>query len=514
MDFDTFLTKEDNTVIKLKEAYRASFNLRPDSLSSIMARRVSSSFIVFLVFFLFPRCSYKPETERFATEARVTVDLGAIQKRGYLQAIVDNNSVSYFIYKGTSMGYEYELLKRLADYLKVDLRIKVMSGIEEGINALNIGEGDVLAFPLTITTDRLKYMTFTNSLFNTYQVLVQKKPANWRMQPPALVEKKLIRNPVELIGKEVHVLKGSSYQKRLKNLSEEIGGEILIQEDSAMAETESLIRKVATGEIKYTAADQTLAMVNALYYPNLDINTVLSLSQQIAWGARKNSPELLKAMNTWLDEIKKSVVFQVIFNKYFNSPRFSLVKISSDYSSLAGEKISPYDEQIRKGADKLNWDWRLLASVMYQESNFDPKALSWVGAVGLMQVMPETGRHFGFRNLWDPDENIDAGVRFFKFLDDIWAKTITDPNERLKFVLASYNVGLSHVLDARNLANKHGKSPVMWDNEVEFMMLQKSNPKYYRDPVVAAGYCRCDGPVIYVKEVLQRFEEYKIHFKE
>jgi len=74
-------------------------------------------------------------------------------------------------------------------------------------------------------------------------------------------------------------------------------------------------------------------------------------------------------MNTWLDEIKKSVVFQVIFNKYFNSPRFSLVKISSDYSSLAGEKISPYDEQIRKGADKLNWDWRLLASVMYQESN-------------------------------------------------------------------------------------------------------------------------------------------------
>jgi membrane-bound lytic murein transglycosylase F len=356
-------------------------------------------------------------------------------------------------------------------------------------------------------------MSFTNSLFNTHQVLVQKKPANWRMQPPVLVEKKLIRDPVDLIGKEVFVLKGSSYQKRLQNLSEEIGGEILIHEDSATAETESLIRKVATGEIKYTVTDQTLAMVNALYYPNLDINTVVSLSQQIAWGTRKNSPELLKAVNTWLSGIKRSAVFQVIFSKYFNSPRFSLVKISSDYSSLAGEKISPYDEQIKKGAGELGWDWRLLASVVYQESNFDPRAVSWVGAIGLMQVMPETGKYFGFNNLWDPDQNIGAGVRFLKFLNDIWAKTITDPNQRRKFVLASYNVGLTHVLDARNLANKHDKSPLIWDNEVEFMMLQKSNPKYYRDPVVAAGYCRCDGPVIYVKEVLQRFEEYKIHFK-
>ena len=477
-----------------------------------MARRFSSSFI-FLLFSFFPHCTNQVETEQFATEPKVKVDLEAIQKRGYLQAIVDNNSISYFIYKGTSMGYEYDLLKRLAEYLKVDLKIKVISGIEEGINALNIGDGDVLAFPLTITTDRMQYLAFTNSHFNTYQVLIQKKPPNWRMQPPALVEKKLIRDPVDLIGKDVFVLKGSSYQKRLQNLSEEIGGEIRIHEDSATAETESLIRKVATGEIKYTAADQTLAMVNALYYPNLDINTVLSLSQQIAWGARKNSPELLKAMNNWLGQIKKTAVFQVIFNKYFNSPRFSLVKISSDYSSLAGEKISPYDEQFKKGADKLGWDWRLLASISYQESNFDPKAESWIGAIGLMQVMPETGKHFGFGNLWDPDQNIRAGVQFLKFLDEIWGKTITDPNERLKFVLASYNVGLSHVLDARNLANKHGKSPVVWDNQVEFMMLQKSNPKYYRDPVVAAGYCRCDGPVIYVKEVLQRFEEYKIHFK-
>src|SRR5882762_114436 len=109
--FDTFLTKRATPLFNRKEARRASFYFTPDSLSSIMARRVSSSFIVFLVFLLFPHCTYKAETG-FATEAKVAIDLNAIQKRGYLQAIVDNNSISYFIYKGTSMGYEYELLKR------------------------------------------------------------------------------------------------------------------------------------------------------------------------------------------------------------------------------------------------------------------------------------------------------------------------------------------------------------------------------------------------------------------
>ena len=115
-------------------------------------------------------------------EPAVSRDLEQIQKRGFLQAIVDNNSTSYFIYKGSSMGYEYESLKRLASYLKVDLKIKLISGVEEGINALNRGEGDVLAFPLTITTDRKRFLSYTDPHYNTHQVLVQKKPANWRLQ--------------------------------------------------------------------------------------------------------------------------------------------------------------------------------------------------------------------------------------------------------------------------------------------------------------------------------------------
>jgi membrane-bound lytic murein transglycosylase F len=448
----------------------------------------------------------------FIADPLVSIDIPEIQKRGYLRAIVDNNSVSYFIYRGTSMGYDYELLKRLASFLKVDLKLKIISGVEEGISALNKGEGDILAFPLTITTDRLEYLKFTDPQYTTYQVLVQKKPDNWRNQDPTTVEKSLIRDPIELIGKEVHVMKGSSFQKRLENLSGEIGGNIIIREDSAGAETESLIRKVAAGEIDYTVTDRTIAMVNALYYPNLDIETILSLSQQIGWGVRKNSPQLLKDINSWLAQVKKSAVLPVIFEKYFNSPRFSLDRISSDYSSITGEKISPFDDQLKSEATKMGWDWRLLASIAYQESHFDPRIESWAGAIGVMQVMPETGLNFGYSNLKDPQQNIQAGVKFLKFLNDQWAPFIKDPQERIKFVLASYNVGLLHVLDARSLANKHGRSPNKWDDQVEYMMLQLSNPAFFHDPVVIAGYCRCDGPVYYVKEVLARLDEYKAHY--
>jgi membrane-bound lytic murein transglycosylase F len=467
---------------------------------------------IFPLVLLFSLLSCGPgEDNSFAKEPLITRDLPDILKQKSLSVLMDNNSVSYFIYRGSPMGYEYELLQKLASQLKVKLKIKVISNIEEAIDQLNKGEGDIIAFPLTVTQQRTSYLSFTDPFFSTPQVLVQRKPANWRMQPPTLVEKKLIRAPSDLIGKEVYVKKSSAFKERLTELSAELGGGILIKEDSADAETESLIEKVASGEVKYTVADHALANVNALYYPNIDINTTLSAPQQIAWGVRKNSPALLEAINQWIDKVKKRGTHQALFDKYYNSPRFTVTLASSDYSSVKGNKLSPYDGQLKEASEMLGWDWRLLASVAYQESNFDPRVKSWAGAVGLMQVMPETAHFFGVNNIWDPKQNIFASARFFKFLDDYWKKTVPNDAERLKFVLASYNVGLSHVIDAQKLALKYKHQGNVWDNEVEFFLQQKSNPKYYRDVVAAAGYCRCDGPVYYVKKVLERFEEYKIH---
>jgi membrane-bound lytic murein transglycosylase F len=463
-----------------------------------------------LVFAVFTSCN---ETGRvnFTAEPEVVLDLETIRERGYINALVDNNSVSYFIYKGQPMGYEYELLNLFAKHLEVDLKIQVTSGIDRAMDQLNRGEGDIIAFPLTITKERTKYVAFTNPHFNSYQVLVQRKPDQWRRMTLDAINDTVIRNPVDLIGKEVHVLAGSSFETRLKHLSEEIGGDILIRPDTTSSESESLIRKVALGEIEYTIADHMMARVNASYYPDLDINTPISVAQQVAWATRKNSPQLIEAINQWLATIKKEATFMVIYNRYFKSPRTSLVRMKSDYSSMGGNMLSPFDSLIRKGADTLGWDWRLLASLIYQESRFLPKGESWAGARGLMQLMPRTANEFGAFDLDDPRQSIEAGVGYLRFLDNYWLKKIPEKSERLKFILASYNVGLSHVVDARRLAEKYGRDPQIWYDNVEYYLARKSEPEFYRDPIVTAGYCKCEEPIHYVRNILARYEEYKIH---
>lgn len=468
-------------------------------------------FLVFLISFgLFFGCS-ESEKVNFTTSPEVAFDLDAIIKRGYINALVDNNSVSYFIYKGEPMGYEYELLKLFAKEIGVDLKIKVTSGIDRAMDQLNKGEGDIIAFPLTITKERKKYVSFSKPHFNSYQVLVQRKPDNWRQMTLDAINDSLIRNPVDLVGKRVYVLAGSSYETRLEHLSEEIGGDVLIMPDTSSSESESLIRRVATGEIDYTVADHMMARVNASYYPNLDISTPISVSQQVAWATRKNSPQLLQTMDQWLGSIKKEATFMVIYNRYFKSPRTSLIRMKSDYSSMGGNMLSPFDSLIRQGASTLGWDWRLLASLIYQESRFLPRGESWAGARGLMQLMPRTANEFGAFDLEDPRQSIKAGVGYLNFLQNYWMNKVPDPNERLKFILASYNVGLSHVVDARRLAEKYGKDPQLWYNNVEFYLAQKSEPQYYRDPIVTAGYCKCEEPINYVRDILDRYEEYKIH---
>lgn len=468
-------------------------------------------FIVLLFLLLVPLACQQKHERPFSSEPQVAIDLEAIVKRGVLTALVDNNSFSYFIYKGRSMGYEYELLKLLAEHLKVDLRIKVISGVSTGIEQLNAGIGDILAFPLTITKERTQFINFTRPLINSYQVLVQRKPDNWRSLSPDQRNIHVIRNTTDLIGKEVHVMKNSSFAERLKNLSSELGGDILIKEDSANAESESLIKQVALGGIDFTVTDHPIAMVNATYYPNLDVSTIISPPQQIAWATRKNSPQLLEAINTWLIKIKREATFMVIYNRYFKSPRTSLLRVTSDYSSVGGNKISRYDALIKKGAERLGWDWRLLAAVVYQESRFINHDESWAGARGLMQLMPETAKRFGASNPDDPAQNIRAGVNFLKYLEKYWSKYVQDQDERLKFVLASYNVGLSHIIDAKKLTQKYGKNPMLWNDNVEYYLLKKSEPAYYHDPVAPAGYCKCEEPVNYVKDVLERYEEYKVH---
>lgn len=439
----------------------------------------------------------------------IEFDLDKIKARDTIRAIVDNSSTSFFIYKGRPMGFEYELLVSLAKNLGVTLKLLTTPSIDEAFKMLNRGDGDIIAYNLSVTAERKKIVKFTRSYYTSRQVLIQKKPDNWRKMKLHEIEDQLIRNQVDLINKEVTVRSGSSFIERLQHLSEEIGGQIQIVEASEDEDTESLIRKVATGEIKYTIADDDIALVNASYYPNIDVKTPVSFPQRIAWAVRLNADSLLNAINSWLAIVTKEPTFNYTYNKYFRNHRMALIRATSDYSSIQGGRISNYDDMIKQWADSLGWDWKLLASQVYQESKFNPRAESWAGAQGLMQLVPETGRQYGAKNLFDPSQSIKAGVRYLKYLDKVWTASVTDPNERIKFVLASYNVGLGHVIDARNLARKYGKDPTVWDYNVAYYLLHKSNPQYYKDPVVESGYCKGEEPIEYVNEIMERYDIYK-----
>lgn len=438
-------------------------------------------------------------------------DLSAIKKRGKIIALTDNSTTSYFVYKGEPMGYEYELLNSFAKELGLELDIIIAQDMNTIFEQLNTGGVDIVAANLTVTKERLKTVSFTEPLIFTKQILIQRKPENWQKMSNSQLERKLIRNPVDLAGKNVYVRKESSFYSRLLSLSEEIGEKINIIEAPGIDDTEELISKVANGQIDYTIADENIALINQAYYSNIDVKTAISLPQQIAWAIRKNAPELEKALNDWLIKKKGTNEYAVLYNKYFKNRREAEKRLESDFFSQTGGKISVYDDIIKYYSKQISWDWRLLASLVCQESRFNPTAQSWAGAYGLMQVIPSTSSLYGIDSLEEitPRKSLQIGTKYISTMEKYWEKHINDKNERLKFVLASYNVGLGHVIDARNLAIKYGKEPNVWDDNVSYYILQKSKAKYYRDPIVKCGYCRGEEPYKYVKEILNRYEHYK-----
>lgn len=433
--------------------------------------------------------------------------LERIKHRGKLIGLVDYNSTNYFIYRGQPMGYQFELLKAFAEHLGVKLEVVTNNDLEESFKSLQDGEVDVIATGLTVTSERSKVMDFSDPLDEVVQVLVQRKPKNWRkFETMDEIESHLIRNPIELGGKTIVVQKKSSFKERLQNLSNEIGEPINIVEDENR-EVEQLITAVADGEIDYTISDEYIALVNQRYYPDIDVSTPISFPQNIAWGIRLGEDDFKKELNTWLDGFKNTLTARLLYNKYFKNPS-TINYAKSDYHSVGGGKISKYDDLIKEISRKYHMDWKFLSSIIYQESGFKLKAESWRGAYGLMQLMPATAEMFGIDSLSGPADQIEAGVKYLRWLDTQLSGVVNDSIERNKFVLAAYNVGLGHIWDARRLAEKYNRDPNIWTNSVDTFLLEKSNPVYYRDSVVKYGYCRGSEPYNYVNEILDRYDHY------
>ncbi|WP_300812300.1 transglycosylase SLT domain-containing protein [uncultured Bacteroides sp.] len=440
-------------------------------------------------------------TPQNSSNPKSTDDLQQIKDSGELTVLTLYSSTSYFIYRGEDMGFQYELSQQFAKSLGVKLKVKVAKNSRELIQKLLAGEGDLIAYTLPITNRLKDSLVYCGEEVITHQVIIQRQSERGI---------KLLKDVTELIGKDVYVKPGKHYE-RLVNLDKELGGGIRIHRvtnDSITAE--DLIMQVSQGIIPYTVADNDIARLNKTYYPNLNTELAISFDQRASWAVRKDCPKLAEAANLWHKENMTSPDYTASMKRYFENSK-SITH--SPILSLKEGKISHYDALFKKYASEIDWDWRLLASLAYTESNFDTTAVSWAGAKGLMQLMPSTARAMGVPpgKEQNPEESVKAATKYIaataKSFDHL------PEEERINFVLASYNSGIGHVLDAMALAEKYGKNKNVWRDNVETFILLKSEEEYFTDPVCKNGYFRGRETYNFVRDIIARFELYKKKIK-
>jgi membrane-bound lytic murein transglycosylase F len=449
-------------------------------------------------------------------------DLAEVRARGELTVLAPYNSTTYFVYRGEPFGYEYELLRAFAEGQGLKLKMVVVTDPKSLLPLLNAGEGDIAAARLVATPETEAQAAFTHSLYHTEPALVQQaeppeaasKVAEKAMAPgpadPAPevdIPARIITAPSQLAGKRVDLPEKSPYTRTLIELSDEISGEIHVVE-LGQIQDEALAQKIARGEVEFTVMQANLAALKEAEFSNLKVRPVVGRKHGVAWAVRKNSPELLAELNRWIEDKQNENLRSRLYKKYFVDMKGYIERATSDFLTSSTGKLCPYDDLLKKHAPAIEWDWRLLASQMYQESRFKPDAKSWAGAQGLLQLMPGTARQVGVRDAFDPEENVAGAVRYLKWLDEFWDERVEDEGERLKFILASYNTGAGHVEDAQRLASKYGGNPLLWEH-VSYWLLQKSTQKFSSDEVVKFGFCRGLEPVNYVDHILRRYARYK-----
>lgn len=348
----------------------------------------------------------------FEASDQVTVTtLNDIKANGEMIMLTLSGPQTYYDYHGKGMGVHYLMCEKLAEHLGVTLRIDVCTDTLDMLNRLRLGEGDIIAVPMT-----KKY-------------------------------------------------KGN--EKSGKGGNEAKGG-------------------------KATAVD----VVGQDF-----------ISCAEGWLVNKDNASLADAVKAWY---KPSMLAETQKQETYLLSSGSVKRHVYPWM-LSAEKgqVSSYDNLFKKYAPTASVDWTLLAAQCYQESCFDPKAHSWAGACGLMQIMPSTADHLALprHRIYEPEANVAAAARYMKELQEEF-KDVANPTERLKFALAAYNGGLHHIRDAMALTKKYGGINQRW-SDVRHYVLALSNVEYYRDPVVKSGYMRGSETANYVDMIVERQRQYR-----
>lgn len=466
--------------------------------------KTKTTFILGLLcfFWMLTSCQDQPLPEvEVVVEDTLTV-LQHLQERGKLVAVTNCEILNYNTENPTPSGFEYELLSDFCNSNGLELEMIVNENLDSCFSLLDSCKVDIVAVCIGSNKEMRRRYLLTNPILMQRSVLVQRLPTNWNQMSTANeLESQLLRSSIDLAGKTIHLPQGSHEVKVLEHLSDQIGDTIYIMECDSLNSVE-LVQAVSTGIIDYTVVEEFVARMASIGLKGLDTKLTVSVEQPMGWAIANHDGDssLLVALNSWIDNFEQRNVNRILA-KYVNKGNVFGRRIPKE-----GE-LSGFDAIIKKTAQNIGWDWRLLASLIYQESRFMMDLESEKGAFGLMQLMPVVMEKYGIDYDATPEEQLEAGGKLLQYLDECFQNKVTDSVQRVKFVLAAYNSGLGHVYDAQRLALKYGKLPDVWDNNVDYFILNKS--KYYNDTCCRAGYLRGNETYRFVEEVLDRYYQYQ-----
>ncbi len=415
-----------------------------------------------------------------------TSSLSRIMARGYINVGTIFGPTNYYTTANGYAGFEYELAKKYADSLNVELRIVPTYSINELFIKLNTGEVDLLAAGLSITDKRLQRFRFAPSYETISQKLVFKQG---NVRP---------RKVSDLTGK-LMVTSGSSYVENLEKLKEKNSD--LAWQETTEFDSEELLRKVLSGEIDYTIVDSNSLAINRSYFPEISIGFSIDEPEPLAWMISKNSPDdILASLVEFFGTVHHDGTLLALDDKYYGHiEEFNYVETRT-FIKAVESTLPKYRHFFEKYAQEL--DWRLLAAISYQESHWNPTARSYTGVRGMMMLTLATAKQMGIKSRLDTEQSIRGGAKYFKRMIAMMPDRIPTP-DRIWFALASYNIGFGHLNDARIITQRQGGDPDRWV-EVKTRLPLLQQKKHYKN--TKHGYARGEEPVHYVDNIRRYYD--------
>ncbi|MFH1075309.1 MAG: transglycosylase SLT domain-containing protein [Pseudomonadota bacterium] len=424
------------------------------------------------------------------------INSNRISAKKQLVFLTTNNLQCYYKYDGKEMGFEYELARSFADQLGVDLVVHVVSNSQELSSLIKKGIGDIISASLYPSNDQHPSIVSSKPYITTDQMLVVNRSS--KITTSATLSNHQLDQFMDRYIDEV-VKQNSAAEQTLLQLTQaipEIKPALLKH-----IETKDIPSFISKGTIDATALGSNPYRLYLRYLPELSTPLTIAAGRPLCWGVKKQDKQLLKNINFFFSDMKRTKAIDKINYKYFGYAdplnRFETLH----FETTLEEELPQYEALIKQEAMVNGFDWRLIVAQIYQESHFNSRAKSPKCAQGIMQFTQQTAKEMGINNVWDPYCSIPAGVKYLKRLYD----TFNDRDEfdRLCLALAAYNLGKGHVIDAIKTAKKYGLNPKNWV-EVEKAIWLLNNSEVSTD--MNYGYCNWQEGIEYVRSVLNYYD--------